>query len=149
MKVINHINSTKKFDVEELLNYLAQVLEISEEAELTLMYNDNLLKQLSKGDIEYSALLQNPISNKYVLFVKSDVGGLQIIICHEMVHLKQYDSGKLKMSPDYKTVWWNGEKFDATLDYIEREWENEAFSLQNKLWRKFKKHKKNNERIKD
>lgn len=149
MKVINHINSTKKFDVEDLLNYLAQVLEISEEAELTLMYNDKLLKQLSKGDIEYSALLQNPISNKYVLFVKSDVGGLQIIICHEMVHLKQYDSGKLKMSPDYKTVWWNGEKFDATLDYIEREWENEAFSLQNKLWRKFKKHKKNNERIKD
>lgn len=149
MKVINHINSPKKFDVEELVNYLAQVLEISEEAELTLMYNDKLLKQLSKDDIEYSALLQNPIPNKYVLFVKSDVGGLQIIICHEMVHLKQYGSGKLKMSPDYKTVWWNGEKFDATSDYIEREWENEAFSLQNKLWRNFKKYKKNNERIKD
>jgi hypothetical protein len=60
-----------------------------------------------------------------------------------MVHLKQYDSGKLKMSQDCKTVWWNGEKFDATSDYIEREWEVEAFSLQNKLWRKFKKFKKN------
>lgn len=143
MKITNHIKSPKNFNVEELIEYIVSVLEINPEAELTLMYNDKLLNQLSKGDIEYSALLQNPIPNQYILFVKTDVSGLQTIICHEMVHLKQYDSGKLKMSPDCKTVWWNGEKFDATSEYTNREWEVEAFSLQNKLWRNFKKSKKN------
>lgn len=143
MKITNHIKSPKNFNVEELIEYIASVLEINPKAELTLMYNDKLLNQLSKGDVEYSALLQNPIPNQYILFVKTDVSGLQTIICHEMIHLKQYDSGKLKMSQDCKTVWWNGEKFDATSEYINREWEVEAFSLQNKLWRNFKKFKKN------
>lgn len=143
MKITNHIKSPKNFNVEELIEYLATALEIDTKAELTLMYNDKLLNQLSKGDVEYSALLQNPIPNQYILFVKTDVSGLQTIICHEMVHLKQYDSGKLKMSQDCKTVWWNGEKFDATSEYNNREWEVEAFSLQNKLWRNFKKFKKN------
>ena len=104
MKITNHIKSPKNFNVEELIEYLATVLEIDTKAELTLMYNDKLLNQLSKGDVEYSALLQNPIPNQYILFVKTDVAGLQSIICHEMVHLKQYDSGKLKMSQDCKTV---------------------------------------------
>lgn len=143
MKIINAIKSPKKFNVEELIEYLASVLKISSEAELTIAYNDRLLEQLSKGDVEYLALLQNPFKNQYVLFVRSDISGLQTIICHEMVHLQQYDAGKLKMSQDCKTVWWNGEKFDATSEYSSREWEDEAFSLQNKLWRNFKKYKKN------
>ena len=143
MKIKNNIDSPKNCNIEELINYIADTLNISEDSELTLMYNDKLLDQLSKGEVEYEALLQNPIPDKYVLFIKSDASGIPIIICHEMVHLKQYDSGKLKMSQDCKTVWWNGEKFDATSDYIEREWEVESFSLQNKLWRKFKKFKKN------
>lgn len=142
MKIKNYIESPKKFNVEELVNFIAQTLNISNEAELTLMYNDKLLNQLSKGNVEYEALLQNPIPNKYVLIVKSNASGLHIIICHEMIHLKQYDSGKLKMSQDCKTIWWEGEKFDATSDYSKRDWEIEAFSLQNKLWRKFKKYKK-------
>lgn len=143
MKITNHINSPKKFNIEELIEYLSSILQISSKAELTIMYNDKLLNQLSKGEVEYSALLQNPMPNQYVLFVKSNVSGLQSIICHEMVHLQQYDSGKLKMSADCKTIWWNGEKFDTTFDYSKREWEVEAFSLQNKLWRSFKKFKKN------
>lgn len=105
MKIINYIESPKNFNIEELINYLAQILEIHEEAELTLMYNDKLLNQLSKRDVEYSALLQNPIPNKYILFVKSDARGLHMIICHEMVHLQQYNSGKLKMDSNNRIVW--------------------------------------------
>ena len=144
MKIINYIESPKNFNIEELINYLAQILEIHEEAELTLMYNDKLLNQLSKRDVEYSALLQNPIPNKYILFVKSDARGLHMIICHEMVHLQQYNSGKLKMDSNNRIVWWKEEKFDTSSDYMEREWENEAFRMQDKLWRSFKKFKKNN-----
>jgi hypothetical protein len=105
MKINNYIESPKNFNVEELINFITQILDINDEAELTLMYNDKLLNQLSKGDVEYEALLQNTIPNKYILMIKSDVSKLHIIICHEMIHLKQYDAGKLKMSRDYKTIW--------------------------------------------
>ena len=104
MKIKNNIDSPKNCNIEELINYIVDTLNISEDSELTLMYNDKLLDQLSKGEVEYEALLQNPIPDKYVLFIKSDASGIPIIICHEMVHLKQYDSGKLKMSQDCKTV---------------------------------------------
>ena len=67
MKIKNNIDSPKNCDIEELINYIANTLTISEDSELTLMYNDKLLDQLSKGEVEYEALLQNPIPDKYVL----------------------------------------------------------------------------------
>jgi hypothetical protein len=63
-------------------------------------------------------------------------------LCHEMIHLQQYDRGDLQMSSDFRTVIWKGETFDNSSEYLEREWEEEAFNLQNKLWKKFKKNKK-------
>lgn len=141
MKIKNNIESPKKFDVEELIQFVADQLGIDEDVELSIMYNDRLLKRLSK-DVEFQALLHSPIPHNYVLMVREDVSGLQYIICHEMVHLKQYESGRLKMSSDFKTVTWDGETFDNTSDYFEREWEEEARSEENKLWKAFKKNKR-------
>ena len=73
--------------------------------------------------------------------VKSDINELQYILCHEMVHLSQYERGDLKISSDYKTITWKGNVFDNSHDYACREWEQEAFKLQNKLWKEFKKSK--------
>lgn len=141
MKITNYIESPKKFNVEELLQFVAEQLGIGEEVELTVMYNDRLLDRLSK-DVEFQAMLQNPVGHKYLLMIREGVAGLQYIICHEMVHLKQYESGRLAMSSDYKTVTWEGKEFDYTSDYFEREWEEEARSEENRLWKLFKKHKK-------
>lgn len=141
MKITNYIKSSKKFDVEELLQFIAEQLGISEEVELTVMYNDRLLDRLSK-DIEFQALLQNPVGHKYLLMIREDAASLQYILCHEMVHLSQYESGRLKMSSDYKTVTWEGKEFDNTSNYFEREWEEEARSEENRLWKLFKKSKK-------
>lgn len=141
MKLKIGIESPKKFDVEELLTFLAKELNISENAELMVVYNDDLLNRLSTGDIEYEALLYNPAKDRYVLYVKENVSGLQYVLCHEMVHLQQYDRGDLQMSSDFRTVIWKGETFDNSSEYLERKWEEEAFGLQNKLWKKFKKNK--------
>lgn len=141
MKLKIGIESPKKFDVEELLTFLAKELNISENAELMVVYNDDLLNRLSTGDIEYEALLYNPAKDRYVLYVKESVSGLQYVLCHEMIHLQQYDRGDLQMSSDFRTVIWKGETFDNSSEYLEREWEEEAFGLQNKLWKKFKKNK--------
>ena len=138
MKIKNNIKSPKKFDLEELIQFLANQLNIKEDVELSIIYNDKLLEKLSK-DVEFQALLSNPIPHKYVLMVKEDVSELQYIICHEMVHLKQCESDRLKMSSDFKTVIWDGEVFDNTSDYFEREWEKEARSKEDRLWKLFKK----------
>lgn len=141
MKLKIGIESPKKFDVEELLTFLAEELNISEDVELMIVYNDDLLERLSHGDIEYEALLQRVLPDNYVLYVKENISGLQYILCHEMVHLSQYERGDLEMSSDFKTVTWNGETFDNTSDYFEREWEEEARSKENKLWKAFKKNR--------
>jgi hypothetical protein len=55
-----------------------------------------------------------------------------------MVHVHQCERGDLQYSPDYKTVTWKGDVFDRHAKYDDREWEEEAFDLQDKLWKKFK-----------
>lgn len=139
MKIKNGIDSPKKFDVEELLEFLASELNIKDNVELMVVYNNTLLEKLSTKDIEYEALLQNTFPDKYVLYVKEKVSGLQYVLCHELVHLSQYDRGDLKMSSDFKTVTWKGIEYSNTYPYETREWEEEAFKMQNKLWKKFKK----------
>ena len=142
MKLKIGIESPKKFDVEDLLTFLSEELNISEDAELMVVYNDDLLNRLSTGDIEYEALLYNPAQDRYVLYVKESISGLQYVLCHEMIHLQQYDRGDLQMSSDFRTVIWKGETFNNSSEYLEREWEEEAFGQQNKLWKKFKNENK-------
>ena len=138
MKINNNLKSSKKFDIEDLLNFLAERLSIPENVELSLFYNDKLLKNLSTEDVKFEALIQNPVPHKYVLFVREDVWGLQYIICHELIHLSQMERGDLIISSDYREVIWKGEKYTNDLLYADREWEKEAFMLDNKLWKEYK-----------
>lgn len=138
MDIKVRIKSPKKFNVEELLNFLSSELNINEDVELLVAYNDKLLDKLSTDSIEFKALLYSPLPHHYVLYVRENVFNLQQILCHEMVHLQQYERGDLKMSNDFKTVTWKGEEYTNDSYYEDREWEVEAFSKQNKLWKKFK-----------
>lgn len=141
MKITNQIKSPNKFDVTELITFLAKELNIKEIAQLTIAYNEELLNKISNGDVTYQALLQNPTKDVYYLFVTKTKLGLNKILCHEMVHLSQCDRGDLQLSNDFRKITWKGKVFDNSKDYRNREWEEEAFSLENKLWRKFKKWK--------
>lgn len=143
MKINNYIESPKNFDVEELIKFLVKELKITKDFDLSVHYNEKLLNKLSTDDIEFAALLQQSTPTFYVLFVRKFKAGLAQIICHEMVHLKQYVNGDLKMSSDFKTVTWKGKTYDNSSEYFNREWEVEARALENKLWRKFKKYKRN------
>lgn len=136
MKITNHLKSPKKFNIEELLNFCAKELNIPEDVSLMLVQNEKLLKSISK-EVEYEALLQNPIEKQFVLFSKDQTIN-QYIICHEMIHMAQYCRGDLKMSNDFREITWKGKLFDNSVPYEDREWEQEAFSKQNKLWKKFK-----------
>lgn len=141
MKVTNHLNPSKKFDIEELIEFLSDALEISDNVELTLIYNNKLLDKLS-NQVDYSAFLFSPQPHHYILYVREDID-LSYVICHELVHLKQYESGNLKVSADFKEITWNGHVYNDNYPYDKREWEQEAFSKQFVLWKMFKKFKRN------
>ncbi len=104
MKINNYIESPKKFDVEELINFLVKELKITKDFDLSIYYNEKLLNELSTDNVEFAALLQQSTPELYVLFVRKSKVRLAQIICHEIVHLKQYVSGDLKMSSDFRTV---------------------------------------------
>mgnify|MGYP003293759942 CR=1 FL=1 len=150
MEIKNYLKSPKRFNIEELIEFAIKELNIKHIKEIKLMYNDRLLDKLSK-DIEFSALLYSPIINHYILYVREGIIS-QYVLCHELIHLQQYDRGDLKINEDFTKIYWKGEVFDNSIQYDQREWEIEAFSKQNKLWRKFKQMKrkqKRNEKSKD
>lgn len=140
MEIKNYVKSPKQFDIEELLNFAIQKLNITPNIKITIMYNTTLLDKLSE-DIEFSALLQNPVPNQYLLYIREGVISAQIL-CHELIHLQQYDKGDLKINKNFTEIIWKGNKFDNSIPYNKREWEIEAFSKQNALWKSFKKFKK-------
>jgi uncharacterized protein YjaZ len=76
---------------------LTQILGI-EDVELYVYTNDRQVAMFDNADIEVRAILTMlPIPHTYTLFLKSDViySELLSIICHEMVHLRQYEQKKL------------------------------------------------------
>lgn len=149
MKLQIGIDSPKKFEVEDLLNFLGEELKIKDNVELIVAYNNSLLNRLSTEDIEYKALLHSPLPNYYVLYVKENVYNLHYILCHELVHLEQYERGDLKISNDFSTVTWKGVTYTKEYPYTDREWEDEAFRLETKLWKKFKKKLKQDQNERD
>lgn len=140
MKISVSIKSPKKFKIEDLLKFLAKRLDISDSVELSIFYNNKLLDKLSKSEIKYDAILQQPVPHKYVLYVREDVCELNYIICHELIHLSQMEKGDLIINSN-KEIIWKGNKYNGDIPYNNREWEKEAFKIDTKLWKEYKKWK--------
>lgn len=71
--------------------------------------------------------------NQYVIWMKNLTKYEAInVLSHELIHLKQYYTGKLKI--EGKDVLWNGELYkDGTFVYEDSPWEKEAFGGQNEM----------------
>lgn len=73
-------------------------------------------------------------TTQYVLYV-SDMGRRECIIplSHELIHLKQYNSGQLKIL-DKNKIEWNGvvlnDSIFLTIPYEQRQWEKTAFEME-------------------
>lgn len=75
--------------------------------------------------------------SNYIIFVSDITRNESItVISHELIHLNQYQSGRLKI--DSTGVIWEGNLIDNLL-YEERPWEIEAFSEQKNLSNKIEK----------
>ena len=104
---------------------LTQILKI-DDVSIMVVTDDNFCKRFDTEDIEIKAILQGyPVLKKYILYLKSDISNYELlsVICHEMVHLSQYNSGKLKL--EGTTFKWEGKSYNH-VSYWERPWEKEA-----------------------
>ena len=84
------------------------------------------------------------LGNEYnsVIYTKESLGrGTAIkILAHELIHLEQYRSGKIKKLGN-GSIEWNGELIEdiTTIPYNEREWEKEAFDKGRDLEKEIRK----------
>lgn len=94
------------------------------------------------GDIHLSAAVVGN-GKQFILFVdRFSHKGALTPISHEVIHIMQYHSGRLKSVPDYGVVWEKDTiSYDVlrATDYRERPWEMEAFEGEDGLKEKIQK----------
>lgn len=118
---------------------LTQILGI-EDIVLTVANNDSQIKIFDTDDFELKAMLiHNSNLPNYTLLIRSDVGAGEIlsIVCHEMIHLKQYYNKDLEL--DGYIFKWKGKWYKDPIPYFDRPWEKEAIKEQYEIERQVKK----------
>lgn len=117
---------------------LTQILGITN-VELIVVNNDRVITHFDSNDIEMQALLQGePEKHKYRLNLHSRVNASNVasVVCHELIHLKQFERGELKLVEG--GAMWNGKFYEKTTPYMSRPWEKEANNDMNKLEKQVK-----------
>lgn len=117
---------------------LSEILKISN-VDLVVVTNDKAISKFDSNDLEFQAMLQaDPEKHKYRLTYHSRAGAANMlsILCHEMVHLKQYDKGELKLVKG--GAMWKGQFYDKDTPYFDRPWEREANAEMGKIEKKVK-----------
>lgn len=140
IKVVTDCKLTR-YDIQDVCKFLIGTLYGHQVVDLNIVENPRLLKRLSNDRLEVNAILTSPLPHVYIMYVKDGFRDIDIL-CHEIVHLDQYERGDLSISSDYKEITWEGRKYDASLPYDERPWENEAFFKQGALLNAYKKNLK-------
>jgi hypothetical protein len=102
-------------------------------------YNKALLVRVEKdvdGENSEGITVALPGINAIVVALRStrDFAKLGATIAHEMVHVKQIASGKLKTTN--RKIVWNGKSYKSSTPYLSRPWEVEAFQKQEIIFRR-------------
>lgn len=141
INIITNIKSPKKWDLTKLVDFILTDMGHND-ITLTISYNDSICNHYSTSDIQIDALLDKStkLDKCYNLIIRQ-YAPLKEVICHELVHLDQYERGDLKLNKTKDKLYfiWKDEEYDPSTQYKHRPWEEEAFSMQHELWKKFKK----------
>lgn len=135
LKVVNYIKS--RYDYADIVRWCLHEKGGITEVAVFLAENPNLLHKFSVGD-EYdlkAALFPTAVAHSYQLFTDDPTPEM---VVHECVHLWQFERGDLVKMPDWSYSW-KGEQWPKDTPYRARPWEKEAFDLQGKWWKEYKK----------
>ena len=140
MNTINlYIQPLKNYNILDLIQYILSKKYHFNNITLNIFHDDKILDKMAPIDHELSALIyKTTLPHTYNLIVR-DLPN-RLVICHEMVHLAQYERGDLSLNFKENLFKWKGEDYDISVPYDRREWEIEAFNLELKLWRSYKSY---------
>jgi predicted metallopeptidase len=96
---------------------------------------DNFKKQ---NDMDLGASIIGA-NDQYIIYINEMSRTTSTkIISHELIHMKQYDSGRLRVIGSGVVMWDEKEMNVLSVPYNDRPWEKEAFQNQNDLEKKIK-----------
>lgn len=113
-----------------------------EDVEITVIQNDRMLNNVGGDNYVVNGLLHKTKipGNNYNLFIRKDTNEpIRVIICHEMLHLKQYMDGNLSVDLENQKFKWKGKDYPYSYPYEQRPWEQEVFRQQSSFINKVKK----------
>lgn len=105
-----------------------------EDAEIVVIQNDRMLNSVAGDGYVVNGLLHKTRApgNKYNLYLRKNTEEpIRTVICHEMLHLKQYIDGDLAVDVNNRQFSWKGKIYPYSYPYMQRPWEQEVFRKQN------------------
>lgn len=140
MVINTNIKNDKRYDFKKLAQLIVEDYFNIKDIILNIQYNDIVCDHFSTDDVKINAILDKQKTPKMYNLIIREYTPLKNVICHEMVHLAQYERGDMKLYQfeDKMVFEWKGKQYDPDTPYEDRPWELEAQSLQNKLWKKYK-----------
>ena len=129
------INSTKYKYLDTIVKVGLREMGLNDKIAVSIRPITQEVKQRFDGEMTLEAHILGK-GNQYMLFI-DDMGRQNAIrvISHELVHLRQYRSGKFVMGEDY--VIWDGKRYNEyqiyQMEYDDRPWEREAYTEQRYL----------------
>lgn len=125
-----------KFDVIEWLSLSLSVVG----AEKTNVYIVDLPEHLNSKDVKFYGItekLEIPNTYRLYLLAKETQATQKDVLCHESVHIKQYEDGRLAIK-DKTTLIFEGKEYNPPYS-IRQPHEREAFDRQGEIKREVKK----------
>lgn len=131
---------SRKWNYKDIIDFACQKYDI-DGIDFKVFEDDTMLDRFSNDDFELEAMMISYNPTIYVMFVRPEES-TPTIFCHELIHLWQYYRGDLVMLDGGKQYTWKGKEYTGSTEYFDRPWEKEAFKLQRKLFREYKKYLK-------
>lgn len=131
-------------DIEDFIRFAYTALGLTNDIVLRIYNDDYVLDRLAPPDCQLQALLhQTPLPHNYNLVVRNETDTpMSLVLSHEMIHLRQYEQGRLHLNIKTGVCNYDGKDYTASTRYTSRPWENEAFDRQYGLWKAYKKFRK-------
>ena len=131
-------SNSSPYNMEVIIKLILTKIFNIKNIQLNVYTDDKTVSKFDTKDLEMSAILDgHPQIKTYTLFLRSTIRYYDLlpIICHEMVHLKQYHEGRLELKDT--TFYWNHIPY-KNVSYWNRPWEQEARSKQYEIEKQVK-----------
>tara|TARA_R100000231_G_scaffold137996_1_gene115406 strand:- start:726 stop:1151 length:426 start_codon:yes stop_codon:yes gene_type:complete len=128
LEITNKPRALKMSVLKKAIAYAEDYLNMNTDIDVDITFTKNLDAHGWAMDIEYG---------QYEIEVRHGLTPRQLVktILHELVHVDQYEKGRLVSAEGKKPNRWMGKVCRAA--YADQPWEIEAYKLENRMYRNF------------